>query len=138
MLGFYLVGYVVYGRVRPRDSRLRVSGFGGVACPGCWSVGLAGGFSWMGFAGGCRSMGFAGGCQPVGLAGLRGRPVGLTGGCRPVGFAGGCLSLVFAGWCRSVGFASECWLPGIPRRVSENSPLLLKGRKGWVPAVRCF
>jgi hypothetical protein len=108
MVGFYWVGYVVYGRVRPRDSWLRVSGFGGVACPGCWPVGLAGGFSWMGFAGGCRSMGFAGGCQPVRLAGLRGPPAGLAGGCRPVGFAGGCWSLGFAGGCLSVGCDSEC------------------------------
>jgi hypothetical protein len=42
LVGYEWAGYVVYGRVRMRDSRSRVSGFGGVASPGCWPVGFRG------------------------------------------------------------------------------------------------
>ena len=65
LVSFELVGYVVYGRVRARDSRMRVSGFGFRGLDSPAGVGL-----WVlpvGFAGVCRAVGFACVCRPVGV-----------------------------------------------------------------------
>ena len=53
---FELVGYVVHGRVRARDSRMRVSGFGFRGLDSPAGVGL-----WV------LPVGFAGVCRPVGV-----------------------------------------------------------------------